>query len=317
MSVILTCASGTISLLDKEYSGSMVIPPNCFSDSKTITIIASSACTNGKLTALDLSATQITHIYEGAFSGGISLQSVSFPPTLQSLSSVSFSSTGLLSVTIPASMKSYYASFGSCSSLSSIAVEPGNTVFMAESGCLVRKDYSLLIRAPSNSKFELLQPLLLKIEGIHNNAFSGTSIDLFVCPSSLSFIDGWAFSGLPQLLSVDLRLSPMTSLSGASFYSCPKLKWLFLPSQLQVIGSLAFCSCLMFKIVFLPLTVTTIEENAFLNCVALRDIIFLGSFISESGEIVSNVLKPLIIAHTTPFYASAMFLGVTVVRDFV
>lgn len=246
-----------------------------------------------KLTSIDLSKCKyLTSIGNNAFSNCESVQTLNLPSNLQQIGK---------------------SAFGSCSNINSI-------------------DLSLLqnLRYIHESTFssclqlnELKFPINLEYIGF--NAFSGTKLQNFKIPKSVSIItrfgiDNYALDSsqyLTQdgdfLYSQDKRIlfiyngtsqsviipDSVQFIQDYCFYKNENIKSVEFPDNLQRIGKNSFASCRNLERITIPATVTHIFENAFSGCIKLETCNFdsasqlesIGSYVFKDTK-VSNLRLP-------------------------
>lgn len=107
----------------------------------------------------------------------------------------------------------------SCSSLTSISVDPGNPVFTADNGVLINKSDMTLVAYPA-----------------------GKTVTEYSVPQGITAIAAGAFFNAHRLTAVNLPDS-LESIGDNAFDSCWSLTSIRLPENLQYIGEGAFASC--------------------------------------------------------------------------
>ncbi|MDE5599489.1 MAG: leucine-rich repeat domain-containing protein, partial [Ureaplasma sp.] len=171
---------------------------------------------NKIIESVDMSLTSITSIPDGSSSGNngnglglfctaINLISISLPPSLTSIGSVSFfDCTSLTSITIPNSVTTIgYGAFNNCTSLTSITI-PNSVTTIGD-------------RAFQNCR-------------------TLTSITI---PNSLTIISAFIFAGCRTLASITIPNS-VTTIYGNAFSNCTSLTSITMPNSVTTIGNNAF-----------------------------------------------------------------------------
>ncbi|MBO4602508.1 MAG: leucine-rich repeat domain-containing protein, partial [Salinivirgaceae bacterium] len=161
----------------------------------------------------------VTRIGWCAYNGCSELTSVTIPNTVTGIDAHAFRGTGLISVTIPESIKSVGVGvFDYNLSLTEIVVSEGNTEFASSNGVLYNKSLSLLKCYPGG------------IEGE------------FSIPNTVTEIEDYAFYGCGKLTSVTIPNS-VVSIGRAAFFNCRNLASVVIPESVNHIGSDAFFGC--------------------------------------------------------------------------
>ena len=122
----------------------------------------------------------------------------------------------LTMVVIPDSVTSIDSNpFDTCKNLTSIIVNPNNSIYSSQNGVLYNKTLTELVIFPA---------------GISSS---------FVIPNSVKSIGYGAFSGCLSLTSITIPNS-VTSIGGYAFHNCPSLISITIPSSVTSIGEYAF-----------------------------------------------------------------------------
>lgn len=196
--------------------------------------------------------------FDGAFSGCISLETITFPQGISSLGNSEFSGCyGLKKVLFPDRRISMYTgTFKHCQSLEEI-------VFSS-----YWSNYSSDFSDCYNLKRAVLPP---KMEQINGSMFSGcTLLKEVVIRGTVTKILSDAFRGCYSLEKIELPDS-ITQIGTYSFYGCYLIRHLKLPNSLVSIGNSAFGNCHSLKKVEIPESVTTIDNQAFLSCYSVKE----------------------------------------------
>lgn len=208
------------------------------------------------------------------------------PETVERLCNECFSGSGLMSVSIPASVDSIEMSaFKDCRRLVKMAVASGNKVYDSRSGCnaIVETRTDKLIAGcnstciPADIKHigpytmaGMLTPssLILPegLETISRNAFSGCDyLEYVSIPNSVTTMGNGAFSDCIRLRSVDLN-AQMDIVPDLTFAGCVALEHVTINNNATGVGYCAFQGCNRLSRLVLPQTITRIDRDAFKGC---------------------------------------------------
>ena len=136
------------------------------------------------------------------------------------------------------------------------------------------------------------------------------AVKKLVVNSGITYIGGWAFSGLEQLASVSLPdtleyigaavfrdCTSLTSivipegtknLYGDAFIGCTSLRSVKLPSTLEDIGGCIFQGCTSLQDIVLPEGIDYVPWRMFDGCTSLRSVTIPGSIMSVSNDAFSG-----------------------------
>ncbi|HBL40068.1 MAG TPA: hypothetical protein DDY98_00240 [Ruminococcaceae bacterium] len=188
----------------------------------------------------------------------------------------------LTSITIPRSVTNIdFNRFGECWALTSLVVDPENTVYDSRNNC------NAIIETESNTLLFGCNSTIIpdSITSIADSAFicceGLTSVTI---PNGVVSIEDGAFQGCKRLTSITIP-SSVTSIGSYAFYSCTGLKtagpigggyniefgW-----DLTIPGS-AFQGCTGLTSITIPSSVMSIGGYAFSGCTGLKDVYYLGT----------------------------------------
>ena len=175
----------------------------------------------------------------------------------------------ITSVVLPKTVKFiYYNVFEHCSSLISIEVDDGNTVYHSDNNCLIETAGKTLILGCQNSTIPD-DGSVTKIDSYaFNDCSSLTSIDI---PDSVTIIGAYAFAECGSLTSIEIPDS-VTSIGYEAFRNCSSLTSINIPNSVTSIGSGAFYCCSSLTSITIPDSVTSIGNYAFSYCSSLASI---------------------------------------------
>jgi len=208
----------------------------------------------------------VTNIVAGVFAGS-GLVSVTLPASLKSIGADAFNNcTKLESVNLSecVNLKSIGAdAFNICAKLTSVVI-PANVESIGENA-FVKTGLTRVSFAPGS-----------KLEVINSGVFAKTSLTTIALPASLKSIGAGAFSFYywdngaahfdpSPLASVDFSACVnLESIGNDAFNKCP-LTSLVLPDSVRSIGAGVFNNCTKLASVVIPANVESIGENAFSN----------------------------------------------------
>lgn len=169
----------------------------------------------------------VTHIDNAAFRGCKLLESIKLSANLRTIELFSFDDCeSLTSLTIPASVTSIVCSFKSCSSLTEIIVEEGNTNYVSdEYGVLYTASFAALKSYPVASVRESYT-VNEATETIAKNAFSyNENLKTVILPEGVEKIQGDAFYSCKMLETVVIPTTVTTiGTDTDAFGNCTSLK---------------------------------------------------------------------------------------------
>ena len=173
------------------------------------------------------------------------ITSVTIPESVTTIEGGAFTGCGISSIFIPKSVTSIgETSFSSCSYLTTIIVDPENSVFDSRDNC------NAIIETASNTLFQ----------GCSNT----------IIPASVTTIGEYAFQA-SNLTSITIP-EGVTYISSNAFSLCEELETIILPEGLQAIGDKAFFNCKKLQSIVIPKSVTSFGWGVFLFCTSLSSI---------------------------------------------
>ena len=174
------------------------------------------------------------------------------------------------SVTIPSSVVSVSPSAFSYNPLQSIAVAENNQHYYAEDGVLFTKDKKLVIypEAKTGTSYTVPEGTI----GIGEEAFmSSQNLESVELPNTVTYIGKKAFLGCRQLWEINIP-SSVKSIGDSAFENCSGLTQINISYGVTSIGTNAFCGCSFLTEIEIPGSVTSIGQGAFWFCSGLTQV---------------------------------------------
>ncbi|MDD6489382.1 MAG: sigma-70 family RNA polymerase sigma factor [Clostridia bacterium] len=202
----------------------------------------------------------VTRIFNNAFRGNQTFETVTIPDTLTSISSGAFRDcTNLKEINIPESVTEIANSaFDGCSSLETVTM--GDNVYSIGSNAFKNCKSLKNIILPKN------------LTEIGDNAFDGcTSLDIKSIPEGVFSLGSETFKNC-GITSFDFSGSKIIYMDNGIFSGCSSLKNISLPTGITEIGTNTFSGCSSLKSVIIPDGIARIGNSAFSDCSSLEDI---------------------------------------------
>ncbi len=270
---------------------------------RTIGASAFSGCSN--LVRMHI-PDSVTEIGEGAFTNNVRLSAVTFGgnSALTTIGSFAFQNCARIrDITLPASLREIDGkAFLGASSITSFALQSGNTAFSVLDGVLLSADGKTLVCYPAgrNGTYELpdsvrtvgpaafayakLTQIDLKAVGtIHEKAFFLSRLESLTIPNSVSVIESSAFQSCSALRELTLGTG-LRSIPEMAFSYCDRLEAVTIPAAVTSIGKAAFAGCFSLETLEFAADsqLTAIGDQAFSSCSV--KILHLPAPLSEIAE---------------------------------
>lgn len=234
----------------------------------------------------------ISNISDYAFYGCSKLMTIIIPNQVIKIGRVSFWSTGLTSIYIPANVTEGMQSnaFYDCDKLASIVVDENNPIFDSRNNCnaIILTSSNKLITGSLNTiipnDIKIIGANAFSIDGLSNidipqsvtsidyEAFSASGLKSITIPSSVTFLNGNVFARCIKLESISVNTENpvydsrnncnaiIETLSNKLIAGCTNTT---IPNEIVSIGNGAFDYCRELQSIFIPNKVETIGEDAF------------------------------------------------------
>ena len=198
----------------------------------------------------------VKEISQEAFINATLLQKIILPNGLKKIGDGAFSVSGLISISIPESVKILPEDvFKNCVKLESITIPPSIAEIKTGAFC-----ECLSLRTVS---------LPDGIQYIASGLFSDSGLTRISIPSNVKFLSNGAFEGCKQLESINIP-DGIKYISDGCFNGCESLGKMKFPATIEFIGNYAFQDCYFLNEIFLPESVEKIGSYAFYGCHNLK-----------------------------------------------
>ena len=204
----------------------------------------------------------VTSIGDYAFSGCISLKSITIPGSVTEIA---------------------WSAFDNCTNLTEIKVNARNLNFTSVNGVLYNKNKTTILYYPAG-KTDKSYKIIDGVTSIGINAFKKCiNLTKITIPDGVMSIESRAFENCTNLTSITIP-NGVTSISYEVFSGCKSLTNITIPDSVTSIEDYAFYKCASLKTVTIPNSVTSIGEVAFFDCVSLTSITIPDSVMSISKD---------------------------------
>lgn len=202
----------------------------------------------------------VANIGSFAFGGCTGLNSVVLQEGITSIAYAGFSHcTNLSGITIPASVTDIgRGAFKDCTGLLAITAVEGNPAYKSMNGVLFNKSLTTLVQYP------------------------GGKAGHYTISASVSTIEGYAFSGCPELTGITIPPN-VTDIRHTAFAGCTGLTSVTIPAGVATLGAFAFVGCTDLSSVIIEEGVTAIGASAFAGCESLAGLTIPAS-VTSIGE---------------------------------
>lgn len=240
-------------------------------------------------------------IEDKAFNNCTALKSIGLTKNnqLNSLGENAFQSTSITNFHYSASLnKVGKRPLEGCNGLTEITVANNNPMFKSVDGVLFNKDGTSLLQFPANKKgSSYTTPAGVK--KISTYAFQGTSPKLreIVIGKGVENIESLAFQQ-SKVESISIADS-VTSIERLSFYKCPNLETLKLPSGLKTMVTYLIWDCESLSNLQIPASVEKIENSAVGKCPGLSSIEILATQMNSMAKGAFSVTSPDLVVTVT------------------
>lgn len=238
---------------------------------------------------------RLTVIPDNCFQDCSALKNITLPESLQRIGRSAFlRCNSIIFLRIPANVMSIGDKFiDECSSMDSISVERGNSVYSSGSGMLLAHNGEKLVRCPEGKQISTAVPgtvreisakafegcsqlqgiaMSPKVESIGERAFAGcSSLKGMALPAGLKYLGEKAFFQCSSLEQVAFE-DPASDSKNPYFQTYGEQVGLYDGQFIESILSLTFAECPKLQVVKLPSTIKSLSDDAFYDCKSLYEI---------------------------------------------
>ena len=281
----------------------------------------------------------IESINGNAFYGCESLKHFVIPETVKVIGYKAFSESGLESIEIPATIKAFYVSsatastlagytFQDCKSLKTVILHEGLEYIngSAFKGCEALESIVIpsTVTEIAGNAFQNCVSLKTvtfaegsQLTTIQYQAFMGSGIEAFVMPNTVTKLGNQVFMDCAKLKSVTLSTS-LTEIPQQAFANCVELEGVTIPASVKTLSANAFNNSGIRSLV-VPATLTSFSSSPFRDCKRLEKVVFAEgcTLITGSMFIGCENLKSVKLASTITNIGATSFSGCTSIKELV
>ena len=234
-----------------------------------------------------INSSPLTNVYIVDNDGKV-IREDELPTSITSIPAEAFYETSIKNIKIHAGVTNIgEKAFSYCSSLASITVDSGNSVYDSRnnSNAIIGKSSNTLIAGCKSTTI----PNTVKTIG--ENAFLGCdSLASVIIPNSVTSIGKEAFYYCTRLASVTIGNS-VTSIGVNAFQNCTNLSSVIIGNSVTSIGETAFRNCSSLTSITIPNSVTTMGKCVFAYCSNLKTVTIGSGLTAIQGGTFSSCTR--------------------------
>ncbi len=225
----------------------------------------------------------VTKIEMNSFYGDTSLEKVTIPDSVESITSSFQGCSGIKELSIPVSttMSSWSASWENCSNLEKVTFTKGNGKAVS-----YVNNYKYVPWYLSKAN---LQEVALEsgITSIGNYMFYGSEITSITLPKTITSIGDYSFKQCEKLTEITIPDS-VTVIGANAFESCTSLSSVSLPDNGVSISNFAFRYCSALTDLEIPESVSNMGSGSFVGCTSLTHLTLPSTVAMPSTYVFTN-----------------------------
>ncbi len=222
-------------------------------------------------------------IYSASFLNCKKLKSVTIPPNVKLIGSLSFEGTGIEEISLPENLEEIDVNAFANSSLKNIEFNKnlkkigidafeGTPWYNAQPDGYIKIN-GILYRHKGDFDAGAVVTDLPDAETLGEKLFQDCKgLQKFVCPYSITTLPNGMFQGCTDLEEVYLH-DGITSIGRMAFKDCSKLTTVNIPRGITVLENNLFSGCSSLKEIALPDKLEKIDSYAFTDCASLKEIV--------------------------------------------